>query len=179
MKNKKRVFNFILLIVIVIFTSACSDNNSRYQVNKYMNSYININNKVLSQVYKEVDKLELNEENNILYKEVLLRQFSDLKYEIIGSTMDTNNCIYNLEIEVYDFKKIIDKMESNLLLDPSEYIEDNKFDKNLYDKAKFTNMLNTENRVNYYININVIKDNDEWIVNNLDRDSLLKLEGLY
>ena len=57
--------------------------------------------------------------------------------------------------------------------------EENIFDEERYMKYKLDEMLKTKNTITHDITFNLTKVNDEWEINNIDRETLEKIHGLY
>ena len=114
----------------------------------FISTYLR-SNKPLDEVKREIDEIKINtiknaleneklsENNKSIYKQVLKRQYQDLKYEIKDETIDGKNASVVVKITVYDLYKSNVNSEYYLNEHQDEfYTIDNTFDSDLYDKYK-------------------------------------------
>ena len=57
--------------------------------------------------------------------------------------------------------------------------DENIFDEEKYMKYRLDEMLKTKNTITHDITFNLTKINDEWKIDNIDREVLEKIHGLY
>ena len=171
----------IVVLIMMLSLFACSlVNTPSNVVEEYLNKYITLNDDVLTDMEKTILNEGLSTSNREIYKKVLLRTYENLKYEIKDESIDGNKAVVTAKIVVYDLHN--SEIESlnymNEHLDEFTDINYN-FDNEYYNTYKLNQMLNTKDTVEYEIKFNLTKNDNEWVLNQLDRDSLEKIHGLY
>ena len=74
------------------------------------------------------------------------------------------------------------KLESENYMNENQnefFNDENIFDEEKYMKYKLDEMLKTKNTITHDITFNLTKINDEWKIDNIDREVLEKIHGLY
>lgn len=169
----------ILLIVLTLFGCSLSDTPAS-KVESYLDNYISLNDKVLSDLDEKVNEERLSQSNKNIYKQVLKRQYQNLKYEIKDESIDGNNANVTVKITVYDLYKSI--LESEYYLNNNEnefYGLDNVFNNDLYDKYRLDEMLKMNDTIEYEIVVDLIKEDNTWVIKEPKREILEKIHGLY
>lgn len=174
---KKILFSLTLLF---LFTGCSLSNTPTSKVEAYLNQYNNLTDNVLEDIDITVAAENLNSDNTLAYKEVLKRQYKDLKYEIKEESIDGNDATVTVKIIVYDLY-LADKNSHEYMNNRMDefYDEDNMFDENLYYKYKIENMSKISDKVEYDIVFKLEKQDNEWILQTPDRVTLEKIHGLY
>lgn len=172
----------LLLLLIVLFTLVGCDisNTPKSKVGAYLDNYTSLSEDVMKDLEIKLLNEDLNNENREKYKNVLMREYQNLKYYIKDESIDGDKATVLVKVTVYDLykteKETLDYMGSY----SEEFIDsDGLFDNDLFNKYRLDQMLKQNDTVSYELNIDLKKVNDEWVVIDLDRDSLEKIHGLY
>ena len=82
----------ILLTIMSIFLlSACSlSNNPSSKVEAYLNQYNNLSDNVKLDLESKVASENLSDENKKVYKDLLTKQYKNMKYEIKDKTINAD-----------------------------------------------------------------------------------------
>ncbi|MDD6272764.1 MAG: hypothetical protein PUA90_04530 [bacterium] len=169
----------ISLIVLSLFGCSLMDTPSS-KVESYLNNYVSLEDEVLSDLDATIENEKLSENNKSIYKQVLKRQYQDLKYEIKDETIDGKNASVVVKITVYDLYKSNVNSEYYLNEHQDEfYTIDNTFDSDLYDKYKLDEMLKIKDTIDYEITFDLVKEDNTWVIKEPSREVLEKLHGLY
>jgi len=170
--KKILIFTFILSI----FITGCGNlmNTPTKRVEELMSKY----QKNDESISGEIDTM-LNEEENLTteqrnqYKNIINKQYKNLTYEIKDEEVDGDNAVVKVEIEVTDYKKVIDELDSR-------YSSDATLDRNNYNNEKINELNNANEKVRYTLDINTKKDEDgNWYVTGLTTADRKKIQGMY
>ena len=180
----KKILTVMLVMVFAITLAGCScmQKTAKTRVEEFLDQYRNLSANVLGDLDEVVDsETTLSEEQKEKYRDVLKKQYSDLKYEIVDETYDGDTAVVEAKITVYDLYKA--------QKDASTYLENNRDEFNdengSYDSAKFMDyrleqMQDITDTVEYTISFNLTKDDSgNWQINELSQDDLEKIHGIY
>ena len=140
----------------------------------------------------ESDSL-MSDDQRTTYSDIMKRQYKDMKYEIKDETIDGDNATVTTEIEVYDYYRVNKDSEEYFNNNRDEFKEDNNneglveeakealdsFSSSKYIDYRLNNLKNASNRVTYTIDFTLRKENDKWILNDLDDATRQKIHGLF
>ena len=175
----------ILIALIAVFgLVGCTigpANTPSKAVEEYLDRYIDNNDAVISELDEYVeDNKELNDEQKDTYKEVLKKQYSDLKYEITDEKYDGDTAVVSVKIVVYDLYKVQKEADDYLTEHKDEFKDENgNYDSTAFVKYKLDKMKDTTDTIEYSLDINVSKTDNVWSVDQLSNDNLQKIHGIY
>lgn len=178
----KKIWRIILLIMIMFNFGGCNNNlTARDAVSDYLNSYINNDENIVKELNDYVENEEFNEEQKELYKNILLKQYKTLSYDIINEVYDGDKATVAVRIKVIDLYTPQVEAVKYLNENSKDFNnESGKYDKNLFLKYKLEKMNESSNIVEYNINFKVMKNDDKkWEVVQLSNDDLEKIHGIY
>lgn len=178
---KKILFLFLSLFMIV-GCSLTKDMTAKDAVTDYLERYRTHKQEVLDALDDYIaSESDLSDSQKETYKEVLKKQYKNLKYKIVNETYDGNEALVTMKITVFDLYKA--QKEAN------DYLNDNqdKFldDKSVYDKSLFLDykldkMKDYTDQTDYTIDFHVVKnDKNKWEVSELSTNDLEKIHGIY
>ena len=140
-------------------TAKVEDYLSKYQK---LDTDISINYQQLS-----LDE-ELTQEQKHLYQELIKKQYKNLSYEVKEETIDGKTASVITQIQVYDYKEILNK-----------YNKDDYDDIKQYHDILTKSLNNQKDKITYTVTIELNKnDKDEWKVIGLNEDERKKLLGI-
>src|SRR5574344_1342599 len=170
----------LILCICLISLCSCSLTSSPIsKVEEYLGKYNTLNEDVVSDINSVISSENLSTNNQAVYKDVLERQYKDMKYSIKDEKIDGDDAVVTVNITVYDLYKS-QKNSSNYLNEHiNDYYTDNVFDEESYVKYRLDNMLITTDTINYEITFTLKKEDDSWILIAPDTNTLEKLHGLY
>ena len=150
------------------------------KVQEYLNDFNNLNEDVTKDMESKIMDENLSSDNKDIYREILKRQYKDLKYEIVEEKIEENTAKVKVKITTYDLYNTTLETENYMIENQESFLnEENIFDEERYMKYKLDEMLKTKNTITHDITFNLTKVNDEWEINNIDRETLEKIHGLY
>ena len=171
----------ITVLFILTFTACSMSNTPKSKVEIYMNQFNSITENVKKDLETTVASENLSESNKEIYKKVLERQQQNLKYSIKDEQINGDNATVTVNITVYDFYKSNANAEKYYNEHTDEFTTSNgtTIDIDSYTKYRLEEMLKMSDTVDYEIKIHLNKENDEWVIQNPDRETLEKIHGLY
>ncbi len=178
----KKILISISLFLTVILLSGCTmDNTPTKKVENFLNNYRNLDNSVITQMKDMVDSdimMNITQKEN--YGNVLKRQYQDLTYTIKDERIDGDNATVTVEIEVYDFYKVTNDATTYYNANSNEFLdEDGKLSESKFIDYRIDKMKETTDKVKYTIDFTLTKENDTWMINDIDDITRQKIHGLY
>lgn len=171
----------IILVLLLLFTFGCMNNNTASDaVKDYLNSYNNLDTKVLDDLETEVIKENLTLEQSDKYRSILKKQYKDLSYKIIKEEKEDDITLVTTKISVYDLYKAQSDASLYLADNMNEFYDENgKYNSDKYLDYKLEQMKNVTNKVEYTIVFEVEKEDDKYRVLQPSETDLEKIHGVY
>lgn len=197
----KKIIVFLLCLTAVFTLSGCSMNNTpTKRVENFLDSYRSGNDTVLKQLKEMVDSdAMMNEAQRTTYSDIMKKQYKDMTYEIKDEQINGDEATVTTEIEVYDYYKTNrdsqdyfnnnrDQFKEDNSESTSEKEGDNKdsetdnsdnLSNEKYIDYRLGELQNSSDRIKYTIDFTLRKENDKWILNEIDDATRQKIHGLY
>lgn len=174
----KKILIFLLFIFLI---SGCGKNanSPTSEVQKLFSNYNSLSSDVLIQLDSVMESENLTDEQISKYKEVIKRQYEDLKYTINDEVISDDKAIVSVDIEVYDLNKIISDSDEYLKNNKDEFYVDDKLDNNKFWDYKLDKMFEAKDRIKYTIDFSLTKLNNKWHLDELLETDRQKIHGLY
>lgn len=174
----KKLLIFLFFIFII---SGCGNNSNspKNEVQKLFSNYNSLSSDVLIQLDTVIANEDLSGEQKAIYKEVLKRQYEDLKYKINDEVISEDKAIVSVNVEVYDLNKAITDSNKYLESNRDEFTIDDKLDNNKFWDYKLDKMLKMQDRINYTIDFSLTKLDNKWHLDELLETDRQKIHGLY
>lgn len=175
----KKVKKAIVGIIMVLLLMGC-ERSAKKVVENYLNEYNNLSNNVLEDMSSMVSNEGMNEENSKRYAEIYKKQYSDLTYKIVNETYDGDEATITVQINVYDLYKVQRDASIYLAQVPGDFNDEfGNYDIQKYLSYKLNLMEQTDDRVDYTIEFNLVKTEKGWQLNELSNSDIEKLHGIY
>ena len=170
-----------LLVLLTLTLFGCSlSNTPSSKVEAFLNNYNNLSDDVVLDIEKASLNENLDEDSRKAYKDVLSKQYENMKYEIKDESIDGDSAIVTANITVYDLYKIekasLNYMSTNI---NDFYDADGVFSNVLFNSYRINQLMGAEDKVDYEIKFYLDKKNDEWVLRNPDKETLEKINGLF
>lgn len=173
----------ILAIICVLFVATgCSmlSKTPSDAVSKFLNKYKNNDTVVVNELNDYLSGEELSEEAMEDYREIYLRQYSNMKYEIKEEEINGDEAEVEVQITVFDYYKTNALSGDYFTANQADFInDDGDVDLTKYLAYKINKLLDTTDTVDYTLDIKLQKIDNEWEVQPLSLDDLNKLHGTY
>jgi len=174
-----------ILSVILIMTG-CSlgedmDNTPTKQVEAYLNNYQTLDSNVLTELDSIVNQEEaFDEDQKTTYRDILKKHYQDLTYTIKEETVNGDKATVEVEIEVNDYTKALKEAESYRTTNESNLLDENGvFDEITFNNYKLDLLKSNEERVKYTIYFSLTRQNDQWVLDDLNDIEQEKILGIY
>lgn len=173
----------LLILLLLLCLTGCSTlmNTPTKKVEYLLSKYQSNDDGVLNQLDDTLLKdTILSNEQKDRYKNIMKKQYKDLMYTIKDEAIDGKTAVVEVEIEVYDYAKMVTNTEEDLINNPDKYKDSTgEVNTTIYNDTKLTNLENVTDRVKYTINFTLSKVDEEWIVDDLTETERMKIHGLY
>ena len=176
----KKLKVFFVTILMLILTTACTlGSTPTSAVERLFASYNNNDEEILVELDDYINTSNLTDEQNDKYKEIYLKQFRDLKYEIKEEVIDGDTATVTTQITVYDYYKAENDANDYLTTNSDEFMTDGEYDEGLFTDYKLEQLDKVNTTVDYTIDFTLTKVDNEWVVNELTNEQLEKIHGVY
>ena len=178
----KKVYKVLLVvgICLVLAGCGCMKKTAKGAVQDYLNQYKNLSSNVISSMDDVVNDENLTDSQKEKYRDILKRQYQDLKYEITSEKYDGDNATVEVKITVYDLYKVQKDANNYLTNNGDEFKENGVYSNDLFMNYKLDKMKKVTDTIDYNIIFNVIKDDKgNYKVNDLSNSDLEKIHGVY
>ena len=174
----------VIGLIVILFMVGCDNNlmnTPTKRVETLMNNYITLDNDVLDDLDETLlSETIMTEKQKDEYREIIKKQYQNLAYEIKDETIDGNNATVDVEVEVYNYKKIIDEANIYLTNNQSEFLnETGGVDVEKFNDYKLRELKNAKDKVTYTLNLTLKKVDDKWTLDNLTDTEISKIHGMY
>ena len=176
---KKKIFLIASLLLLVV-GCGCMKKTAKGAVQDYLNQYKNLSANVISDMDDVIDNENLTDTQKEKYRDILKKQYQDLKYDIVSEKYDGDNATVDVKIKVYDLYKVQKDANDYLTTSGDEFKENGVFSNDLFMDYKLDKMKKTMDTIEYNITFNVTKDDKgNYKVSDLSNTDLEKIHGVY
>lgn len=181
MKSLKKLF---IGVIVLFFIVGCGNmmNTPTKKVEAFLSKYQTQDEKVLTQLDEVVDSAgTMTKEQKEKYRDLMKKQYQNLSYKIKDETEDGDSATVEVEIEVYDYATAITESETYLTTNQDEFLDEetNEVDDEKFMDYKLEQLDKVKEKVKYTINFTLIKENDDWKLDDITEIDRQKLHGLY
>lgn len=157
---KMKYLKYLLIIIPIISLTACHLANTPTSiVEDYLTKYQKLDKDVEKQINDVVENSAVDDSDKERYKKVIEKGYQNLTYKIKDEKIDGNIATVEVQIEVLDYKKIVNNSDITTRIDELEKASEN---------------------INYTINFELSKDDSgNWILNTPSDSDLKKIQGMY
>lgn len=155
-----KYLKYLLIIIPIISLTACHLANTPTSiVEDYLTKYQKLDKDVEKQINDVVENSAIDDSDKERYKKVIEKGYQNLTYKIKDEKIDGNIATVEVQIEVLDYKKIVNNSDITTRIDELEKASEN---------------------INYTINFELSKDDSgNWILNTPSDSDLKKIQGMY
>ena len=155
-----KYLKYLLIIIPIISLTACHLANTPTSiVEDYLTKYQKLDKDVEKEINDVVENSAVDDSDKERYKKVIEKGYQNLTYKIKDEKIDGNLATVEVQIEVLDYKKIVNNSDITTRIDELEKASEN---------------------INYTINFELSKDDSgNWILNAPSDSDLKKIQGMY
>ena len=170
-------------ICLCILLCGCNDlsNTPTKKTEEFLKKYQALDNSVLTDLDNVLNSDNtLNENQKIMYKDIMKKHYQNLSYEIKNETIDGDEAIVTVEISVTDFKKVLDEANNYMNNNMEEFYDENgNYSISKFNDYKLNKLKDAKDKVRYTLEISLSKVNDEWQVNTQNQITYDKINGIF
>lgn len=169
---KKIIFLGSVLFITLVCLFGCSlSNTPTSKVEELFTKYQMLDDDIKKGIDDILANETLTNEQKERYKEIISNQYKNLTYEIKDEKVDGDLAVVTVQIEVYDYRKVISNLNTEL---------DTNYDVLEYNNKKLDTLEKVKDKVSYTLDINVLKDNNgNWYLAELSNTDIKKIQGMY
>lgn len=173
---------FYLILTILLF-AGCTDlsNTPTKRVENFLKKYQVLDKDVLNdldEVIKNDVSLSTTQANT--YRDIMKKYYQNLTYEIKDDRIDGDEATVTVEITVTDFRKVMDEAESYMNNNIEEFNDEfGNYSILKYNDYRLERLKEAKDKVKYTIYLNLTKVNNEWVMNDIDKTTYEKINGIY
>lgn len=172
---------FLVIVLSLFLMVGCSFNNTpTKKTEELLKKYQTLDDAVISDLELTTEGANLeNEKDKENYMKAMKMQYSDMKYEIKNEEVNGDEATVTVKISVYDFYKVQKEANDYAKDHPDEFLTDEVYDAAKFMEYKLKNMLDSDERIDYTIEVKLVKEDDEWVAEAFDKTTLEKIHGTY
>lgn len=179
---KKIIVPFLMTLTILL--SGCGEtlnNTPTKQVEMFLMNYQTLNKDVI-EALNDVLKSDnsMTESQKEKYKDIMKNHYKNLVYDIKDERIDGDTAVVTVEIEVYDYSKVIANANSYLEEHMDEFLDDdNKYNQEKFVDYRLSEFEKAKDKIKYTLDLTLTKIDDKWQldkISSLDEDKIL---GVY
>lgn len=179
MKKLLKVIVFSLVFSLMV-GCGCMKKTAKGAVEDYLSQYKNLSANVIGDMDNVINNENLTDKDKEKYREVLKKQYQDLKYEVVNEEYNGDTAKVDVKIKVYDLYKVQKEADEYLNNNTNEFMENGVYNSDLFMSYKLDKMRDAKDMVEYNITFSVSKDEDgNYKVINVSNDTTLKIHGIY
>lgn len=169
---KKIIFLGSVLFITLVCLFGCSlSNTPTSKVEELFTKYQMLDDDIKKGIDDILANETLTNAQKERYKEIISNQYKNLTYEIKDEKVDGDLAVVTVQIEVYDYRKAISDLNTEL---------DTNYDVLEYNNKKLDTLEKVKDKVSYTLDINVLKDNNgNWYLAELSNTDIKKIQGMY
>ncbi len=170
----------VLLTLVVAVGCACTMTKASDAVKDYLGKYNNQDPEIIAQLDTVAEEENFTDEQSEIYKEIMKKQYTDLKYEIVDEKYNGDEAVVTTKISVYNLYKVQKEAENYKEEHEEEFQDSNKkYDVNKFLDYKLEQMKKNDEVVEYTIDFQVTKKDGKWKIENVPTEDLEKIHGIY
>ena len=173
---------FLAFLFLLALFGGCNDllNTPTKRVEEFLHKYQVLDEKLLNNLDYSLESNNLNEEEKKIYREIMKKQYKDLTYKIKDEEIDGEIATVKVEIEVYDYNLANIKTNDYLNKNNDYFLNDEGIiDESKYIDYKLNIMKDINERVKYTLEFIIRKKDKIWVMDNISKDDILKIHGVY
>lgn len=179
----KKLLSLICALVVMTGCSCAAnmDNTPTKKVEAMLAKYQSLDDDVLNDLDNVINNETLfNDDQKDEYRNIMKKHYQDLTYEIKDETIDGDNAVVTVEIEVNDYSKVMANADQYLEEHREEfYNEENEYDEGLFTKYRLEQLKDADEKVKYTLELSLTKKNGEWTLDELSDADRSKINGMY
>lgn len=173
----------LVLLITILFFTGCTElsNTPTKRVEEFLKNYQTLDNGVVTDLDDVIKKdVTLNTTQQENYRDIMKKHYQNITYEVKEDKIDGDNATVTVELTVTDFTKIMREAENYMNSNIEQfYDETGNYNIVLYNDYRLDQLKKANEKVKYTVDFKLTKQNDEWVMNDLDQATYDKINGVY
>jgi len=169
----------ILLVLSILLLSGCYKSTPTKEVEKYFNKYQNNNEEIINKIDDIIDFTNYSEEKKSEFINIIKNNYSNLVFNVKNEEINANKSIVTVEIEVYDFYKVLNETLNYRNNYMDEFMIDGYYNENLFINYRLKKLKDVNERIKYTLELSLTKIDGKWYLDELSREYKEKINGIY
>lgn len=170
----------VTLLTLILLCGCTMTGTPTLKVSEYLGKFNSLDEAVIQDMESAIIEENLSADNTTIYRDVLKRQYKDMKYDIVDEQINGDTAVVTAKITVYDYYDSKVKSETYMNEHQDEFLDqDSVFNEESYMKYRLDQMMNMNDTITHEVSFNLTKQDDEWVIADIDRVTLEKIHGLY
>lgn len=170
----------ILVLISTILLIGCTSNSPTKRTEEFLTKYQSLSDEVMSDLDLSAETENLGSTYTNTYKDVMKRQYQNMKYEITNETVNGDEAIVTAKVTVYDLYKTRGESQTYMSTNPTEFNDElGVYSQDKYREYELDKMLKTDYTIDYTIDFYLEKVDDTWTMRELSNSQKEKLHGIY
>lgn len=172
----------VLILSILLICSCGKKMTAKDVVIDYLEGYRTHSKEVMDALDDYIDdEKDLSDKQKETYKEVLKKQYKNIKYTITNETYNKEEATVTVKVTVFDLYKAQKEADDYLATHNEEFLnDDNSYNRNKFLDYKLDLMNDYVDQVDYTIDFKLYKnESDNWEIKDLSKEDLEKIHGIY
>ena len=181
----KKITSLLLAVIgSMLILTGCENNlmnTPTKRVETLFNNYITLDKEVLDDLDSIINnETSMTDSQKDTYRDIIKKLYQNISYEIKNETIDGDNATVEVEIETYNYKKIVDDVNSYLQNNNKEFLtSENTIDIEKFNDYKLQELKKAKDKVTYTLNLTLKKIDDKWQLDDLTDTEISKIHGMY
>lgn len=176
----KKLLTFIAILFLFVGCEMGMNNTPTKQVEDFLNKYQTLDEDLLNNLDYSIESNILEDEQKETYRSIMKKQYKDLTYEVKDETVDGDNAVVTVEIEVYDYSKVSSNASDYFTTNQDSFLnEDGSVDESKFTDYKLKLMDEAKDRIKYTLEFTATKKDDKWVLDDITEEIKEKIHGIY
>lgn len=149
------------------------------KVENLMNRYIKNDQDIVTELDTYIKEQNLTYEQKERYKKIILNEYATIEYKVKNESIVDDEAKVEVDIVVKDLYKASKDAGDYLVDHVKEFYENDVYDENKFIDYKLETMEKSEKKKDYTIYIDLVKKEGNWIIEEIDEETLEKIHGIY
>lgn len=176
---KKITLVIMAILVSLSLTGCMGAMTPSEKVENLMNRYIKNDPDIVTELDTYIKEQNLSDEQKERYKKIILNEYATIEYKIKNETIVEDDAKVEVDIIVKDLYKASKDAGDYLVDHVKEFYESDVYDENKFINYKLEIMEKSESKKDYTIYIDLVKKEGNWIIEEIDEETLEKIHGIY
>lgn len=169
----------ILIIISLLVLCGCYGSTPTKEVENYFTKYQTKPEEMLNDIERIVDFSNYSDKQKEEQLNIIKNNYQNLEYIIKNEEVNANKAIVTVEINVYDYNKSLKEIleyRDNYI---GEFMSDGYYDESKYIDYKIDKLKQVSDKIKYTLNIELTKIDNKWYIDDLSKEYLEKINGVY